>query len=203
MSQQPFPGTIDVKKFFSRRSQLTSVLPRQSLKRLGQYLHETDAENGDEIEVKLDFIQDDEGRFILGGAIQGNILLSCQRCLQAAEYKLDSDFSIQIVDELKAAGDRELAEDELDVAVSVDGKLDLLALIEDEVILSLPLVIYHDDKDCNQKLTELQTNEEQGAASKPFAELAALKSQLNLAKSSKDSDKEIGQKKGQKKDQKN
>lgn len=181
MSQLPFSEIVDVKKFFSRQTQLSFVLSQSALKRLAQYVNDTDASNGSEIEIELDFIQDEEGRFILRGIMQGRMLLTCQRCLQAVEYELASDFNVQIVDELKVSGDRELAQDELDVVVSLEGKLDLLALIEDELILSLPLVVYHKEQDCNQALVDLQSNAQQVTAARPFAELAALKSQLNLA----------------------
>ena len=196
MSQQPFPEIVDVKKFFSRQSPLSFVLSQSRLKRLAQYLNEVEASNGSEIDVELNLIQDEEGRFILSGTMQGRMSLTCQRCLQEVEYDLASDFIVRVVDELKAGGDRELAQDELDVVVSVDGKLDLLALIEDELILSLPLVIYHKEQDCNQTLVEMQSSAQQKTAAKPFAELAALKKQLKLAADENDESKDSKGSKG-------
>lgn len=182
MSLQPFPETIEVRKFFSRQAHITASLPLQKFERLEQYLVKDEADDSSEIDLKLDFIQDDEGRFILVGSMKGGLLLSCQRCLRGVEFILSSDFRVQILDELKVSGDRELAEDELEVVLSSEGELDLLALVEDEVILSLPLVIYHEQTDCNQALVDLKLSEQQELESKPFAELEVLKSQLKLAK---------------------
>lgn len=183
MSLQPFPETIEVKKFFSRQAHITASLPMQKLERLKQYLVKAETDDSSEIDLRLDFIQDDEGRFILTGTMEGVLVLSCQRCLRGVEFTLSSDFKVQIVDELKVSGDRELAEDELEVVLSNEGVLDLLALVEDEVILSLPLVIYHEQADCNQALVDLKRSSQQELGSKPFAELEALKSQLELEKS--------------------
>ncbi|MDG2091530.1 MAG: DUF177 domain-containing protein [Gammaproteobacteria bacterium] len=183
MSLQQFPETVEVKKFFSRQGQLTTSLPLQKFTRLEQYLANVEADDSSEIEVDLDFIQDDEGRFILKGSMKGALLLSCQRCLQGVEYSLSSDFRVQIIDELKVGGDTELAKDELEVVLSTEGKLNLFELVEDEVILSLPLVVYHDEPDCNQVLVDLNRSAEQNIESKPFAELEVLKKQLSSEKS--------------------
>ncbi|MBN4053275.1 DUF177 domain-containing protein [Haliea sp. AH-315-K21] len=183
MLLQSFPEIIDVKKFFSRQARLRAPLPLQLLKRLEQYLNKAEGGNSSAIDVDLDFSQDEESRFILVGKMKGRVLLSCQRCLQAVEYSLSSDFKVHVINELKISGDRELAEDELEVVLSLEGKLDLLALVEDELILSLPLVIYHDEADCNQALIDLQASSRREIGSKAFAELAVLKNQLKSSKS--------------------
>lgn len=178
MSQQPFPEIIDVRKFFSQGVHLKASLPLLSCKRLEPYLSKAEGFAKSKIDVNLVFRKDDEGRYILDGELESTLFLPCQRCLQGIEHSLSSEFSVQVLDELKVSGDRELAEDELEVVLSFEGKLDLLALVEDELILSLPLVIYHDKLDCNPKLVSIQQSAGQATGSKPFAELAVLKQQL-------------------------
>jgi len=182
MSLQPFPEIIDVRKFFSQQAHIKASLPLNSLKRLEKYLNKAEEYCSLEIEVDLEFIQGDESMFILAGKMKGALFLSCQRCLQGVEYKLSTDFRVQVLDELKVSGDRELAEDELEVVLSLEGKLDLLALVEDEVILSLPFVIYHDEADCNQVLVDLQVSSRQKIEPEAFAELGVLKNQLKSGK---------------------
>ncbi len=182
MSLQPFPEIRGVRKLFSQQAHIKASLPLYSLKRLEKYLNKAEEYCSSEIEVDLEFIQGDENRFILAGEMKGALFLSCQRCLQGVKYRLSSDFRVQVLDELKVSGDRELAEDELEVVLSLEGKLDLLALVEDEVILSLPLVIYHDETDCNQSLVDLQVSSRQKVESKAFAELEVLKNQLKSGK---------------------
>ena len=181
MSLQQFPEIVEVKKFFSRQGHLTASLPLARFKRLEQYLIKVKANGSSEIEVDLDFIHD-EGRFVLEGTIQAALHLSCQRCLQGAEYNLSSDFRVQVIDGLQDKGDRELAQSELEVVLSVDGKLDLYELVEDEAILNLPLVVYHNESDCNQVLVDLNRAAQENIESKPFAELEVLRKQLTSAK---------------------
>ena len=186
MSLQPLPEIIDVRKFFSQGLHFKTSLPLQACMRLEPYLSKAEGFGNFKIEVDLAFMKDDEGRHILDGKLESTLFLPCQRCLQAIEHSLSSEFSVQVLDELKVSGDRELAEDELEVALSLDGKLDLLALLEDELILSLPLVIYHDMADCNPKLVNIQERGRQTLRSKAFAELEVLKEQLLSGKSKKD-----------------
>lgn len=179
MSLQQFPETIEVKKFFSRQAHIDATLPLSKFERLAQYLVKVDTSDSSEILIHLDFIEDDEAGFVLTGSMQGSLHLSCQRCLQGVDYSMSSDFRVQVIDELKVGGDRELAQDELEVVLGVEGKLDLFALVEDELILSLPVVVYHDEPDCNQVLVDLNSKAEQDIEAKPFAELAELKKQLS------------------------
>lgn len=182
MSLQPFPEIINVKNFFSRQGNLRATLALQLFRRLEQYFNKTEGNNSSTIEVNLDFIQDDENQFIVDGKMVGTLLLSCQRCLKPLIYPLSSGFRVKVLEELQVNGDRELEEDELDVVLSVGGKLDLLALVEDELIMSLPLVSYHDDSDCNQILIGLQLNSRQKDVSKLFPELELLKNRLKSGK---------------------
>ncbi len=186
MSQQPFPETIEVRKFFPRQVHLTASLPVSRLDRLKAYLTENDTVRESGIDMELDFFQDENAQNILSGKLAGVLELPCQRCLRGVAYELESSFSVKVVDDLgvkEEKGDRELAEDELDIGLSTAGTLDLLGLIEDEIILSLPLAIYHENDDCNQKLTGLQRKSTEATEAGPFAELASLKKQLYTEKS--------------------
>ena len=54
--------------------------------------------------------------------------------------------------------------------------MDLLGLLEDELILSLPLVAYHDELNCNEALVALKASAQNKPS--PFAELETLKVQM-------------------------
>lgn len=185
MSPQSFPEIIDVRKFFSQGVHLKSSLPLQLCNRLEPYLSKTEGFGNSKIEVDLFFIKDDKGGYILDGTLESTLFLPCQRCLKGLEHALTSEFSVHVLDELKVSRDRELDEDELEVVLSIEGKLDLLALVEDELILSLPLVVYHDETDCNPTLVNIQESS-RSMESKPFAELEVLKQQLLAGKSKKE-----------------
>jgi uncharacterized protein len=77
------------------------------------------------------------------------VRLQCQRCLQPMPQLLDTQRRLRFVaDEDEAARLDELSED--DVLALHNGRVDLLELVEDELILALPLVPRHED--CPQPL---------------------------------------------------
>tara|TARA_R110000824_G_scaffold288508_2_gene476649 strand:+ start:239987 stop:240553 length:567 start_codon:yes stop_codon:yes gene_type:complete len=176
MSLLPFPEKIDVRKFFSRHVNFNTNLPLSAFSRLSEFIRPGAEIDSSELKVELNYIVDEEGRFLISGRMNGLVDLTCQRCLQGVEHKLSTEFKVQILDELEEGGDRELAEDELDVALAQEGQLDLLGLLEDELILSLPLVAYHDELNCNEALVALKASAQNKPS--PFAELETLKVQM-------------------------
>lgn len=107
---------------------------------------------------------------------RGTVHLTCQRCLQPVAQVLEVDRTILFVaGEDKAAQlDEELDEDVL----ALPRWLDLVTLIEDELILALPIVPMHEA--CPQPLAfdgEAGADPDDGEPERPnpFAALAALK----------------------------
>lgn len=100
--------------------------------------------------------------------------LQCQRCLQPVEVPVHIDRAVRFVrgEDEAAALDADVEDDVLALTRS----LDLQELIEDEVLLALPLVPRHDE--CPQPLPnpadEIEASGEEEPH--PFAALAALKS---------------------------
>ncbi len=105
---------------------------------------------------------------------QARVSLSCQRCLQPVEETLTLDRWIRFVrDEETAAA---LDADGDDDVLALGGRLDLQELIEDELLLALPLVPRHGQ--CPQPLPMAAGEEdldEEVEKPNPFAALAALK----------------------------
>ncbi|MDO9461549.1 MAG: DUF177 domain-containing protein [Alphaproteobacteria bacterium] len=101
------------------------------------------------------------------------VALECQRCLQPVRLALQVTRSFRFVaDEDEAARLDEESEDD-DVLV-LPRRLDLLELIEDELILALPLVPRHDDCTAPASAGEpAQVADDK--APHPFAALAALR----------------------------
>ncbi len=97
------------------------------------------------------------------------VLMTCQRCLQAKVVALDVRRSLRFVqgEDVAARIDEDSEEDVL----ALSATLDLHDLIEDELILALPLVPRHDD--CTLPLSP-ERNVASSAES-PFAALAALR----------------------------
>jgi len=102
--------------------------------------------------------------------------LTCQRCLQPMAQDLGVDRTIRFVpgEDQAEQLDEELEEDVL----ALPRTLDLAELIEDELILALPIVPMH--VACPQPLTSVgevdaDLSETEEAPANPFAVLAALR----------------------------
>jgi len=75
-------------------------------------------------------------------AVHGSVWLMCQRCLQPYSQHLDVDATYRIVATEEEADEFPLDDDEVEVIVG-SRQFDLVDLIEEELLLSLPLVPKH------------------------------------------------------------
>ena len=83
------------------------------------------------------------GEPLLRLELTGSLPLQCQRCLE----RLDSPLDVNVLYELRSGG--ELTQDDLEDDsrdfLPLDRAMDVVALIEDEVILALPVAPRHED----------------------------------------------------------
>jgi uncharacterized protein len=102
------------------------------------------------------------------------VWLQCQRCLQpvSVPVEVNRDFRLVAGEDAAARLDTEIEEDVLELTRS----LDLRELIEDEILLALPLVPRHES--CPVPLPTPAADETTGRQDNPFAELEALKRRL-------------------------
>jgi uncharacterized protein len=170
MSSAPFPERIDAVKMFARMGSITAELPLARLQRLSDQLS---GKTG-VVDVDVLFGTDEEGRRHLSGTLDARVQVACQRCLQDMELDLHCELSLLVFDTEDEV--QELPESRDAVTMTEDG-LDVVALIEDELILSLPMIPMHADVGCNRVLNALKQGEGPVAEERPnpFAILAGLK----------------------------
>ena len=101
------------------------------------------------------------------------VTLECQRCLQPMRWPLEARRRIFFVDGEDAAA--ALDADHDDDVLALAPTLDLPSLVEDELLLSLPIVPRHEV--CPEPLPRAFADEDEAGAAEasPFAALAALK----------------------------
>jgi uncharacterized protein len=107
-------------------------------------------------------------------ACQAEVALTCQRCLKPVTETLDVDRWIRFVDTEAEAEALDVDSD--DDVLALPRHLDARELIEDELLLALPLVPRHGS--CPEPLPQAQdggTAEGEEERPNPFAKLAALK----------------------------
>ena len=171
------PEHLDVANFAAQGGELSGYWPLRSLERLYGVTDKQAGVNAeDEVswhlcgEVRRARASDKE--IWLTVKAEAKVRLQCQRCLQPMLVTLRSNSDIRFVagEEQAAALDEESDEDVLALSRSLDAK----SLIEDELLLALPLVPKHDS--CPEPLIAPTNEVEESQQPHPFAALAKLKS---------------------------
>lgn len=119
------------------------------------------------LSVRLFGWRDEEGKSWLQLAITGDPVLCCQRCLGGVRFPLAITSRLQLIAPGEDWPDDDLVDDSAD-AIAADKALALVSLIEDEVLLALPIAPRHEH--CESPGANIDV-----PAASPFAALAALK----------------------------
>jgi uncharacterized protein len=120
---------------------------------------------------------DADGRPFLGLAVKGKLVLACQRCLEPMVHEVNVGSQLLLARDEAQAAAVPLEELEFDAVVGSE-RFDLGELIEDEIILSLPLVPKHDrckDAQSGWRAEDHAASEQVALRTSPFAGLAGAK----------------------------
>lgn len=171
IARQLLPHSVDALKFCQQRAEVSGLLPVSMLPRLSGQLQLPEGE----IAVELQFGVDDQSRKTMQGHLQAILPLQCQRCLERLDVAVSADLSLALVwtDEQAAQLPRTL-----DPVLMESQELDLHKIIEDEVLLALPLVANHEPGSCEPPRSSAGqlADDEPVRTANPFQVLAALKS---------------------------
>ena len=142
------------------------------LERLQEYLA------GDEADIwaAISFTLDDSGRKHITGSIKAKLRVECQRCLEPLSIDLLEEFNLILVADEAAAKD---LEKQFDPWIIEDNKIFLADVIDEQLVLSMPIVNYHHSGPCAE-LTGHKSDADEtevAKATNPFAVLASLKKQ--------------------------
>ncbi|MFP5417555.1 MAG: YceD family protein [Gammaproteobacteria bacterium] len=89
---------------------------------------------------------DQLGSLSLKVTVQGRVEMTCQRCLGAMQHAIEIDRAVYLA---RTGLELERLDDMPDSdAILVDERLDLVGLVEDEVLLDLPLAAMHEAGQC-------------------------------------------------------
>lgn len=153
---------VDAIAFAREGRQLAGREPVTRFERLSELVV---APSGDVVFEVSGFSTDDSEHF-LDIAVTASIEIQCQRCLEAMSWPVATSSRLRLVPPDQPLPDEALEEEEFD-PVHATIRFDLLAVIEDEILLSLPFAPRHED--CNTpRPTEGVVKES------PFAVLAQL-----------------------------
>ncbi len=134
-------------------------------------LHDLLAEISGEVAYRLQGYKGERGQSMLHVVVNGVLPLACQRCLGAIHFELDVDSVLELIPEGNELSQDELEDDTRDF-LPVAGELDVAELVEDEILLALPVAPRHER--CG-----LPGAAAAGERINPFAALAGLKGKPN------------------------
>ena len=117
------------------------------------------------------------GIHLLTGVVSARVQMICQRCLGLANINIDRDFELALVNsDVEAA----LIQDDYETYELKKGRLVTSELIEDELLLSLPIIPMHaHESDCDPAMLHIlrHNSKERGnrQSTNPFEVLKNLK----------------------------
>lgn len=120
--------------------------------------------------IELEFGKDGQRIAYLRGSIRANLLLVCQRCLQPLELSVYVEPCLGLV---TSAQQIEVLPDNYEPLLLEAQTVSLSTIVEDELMLALPIVPKHDDEKCIKQKTVISS--EDVLRKHPFAVLTQLK----------------------------
>lgn len=160
MFTRPFIDSLD---FAHRGGELSGEVPLAELPRMADLL----ADSEGKISYKLHGFEGTDRKPQLELTLEGVCSLRCQRCLNALTYPIKLVSKLRLVSE-GDTGDADIEDDEVD-NIPAEKRLDVLALLEEELLLSLPIAPKHALGECEIAAEGLSRS------NNPFAVLAGLK----------------------------
>jgi DUF177 domain-containing protein len=134
---------IDVLGFARNGEELRGEIPVSEMPRLQDLL--VSAEGS--VSYVLRGWQNRDGKSLLELALQGELQLRCQRCLQGMPYLINTKSQLMPVPE-NELGDLVSEEEGIDL-IPVQDHMNILEMIEEEILLGLPLAPRHESGKCN------------------------------------------------------
>lgn len=142
MSESIAGTVIDCLEFARDGAVLERRVGLDELPRLADVL----VTRADRLSVRLEGWRDRQGKSWLHLAIAGELVLHCQRCLDAVRFPLAIDSRLQLIAPGEEWPDDELVDDSAD-AIAAERALSVVSLVEDEVLLALPIAPRHEGCD--------------------------------------------------------
>ena len=158
----PLPETLVPRRAAQQALALAGTVPPSALPRLSEAF-----DLGGPVTVALNFSQLDEHSVRLTGKLATTVRLHCQRCLEWFETALEADVDVEF------GPARAEPETDREIVAGDDQPLALTEFVEDELLLSAPMVATHPEAACFPP-GELRETLSTGAVRRPFGELGHL-----------------------------
>ena len=142
MNKLKLPITIDPYKSAQRRLECEGIFEMSGMNRLLAACESC----GGQVKVNVKFNVDELGLVVISGEGSTSVALACQRCTDVFEQALEVSFTFSPAKNAEVAAELPSYYDAIEL--DENGEINLLELVEDELMLAMPLIPRHPVKDC-------------------------------------------------------
>lgn len=172
MQKVRIPISVDPVKSAQKRLTYEGLVPSVNMQRLGEAVINTPQD----IEVSLQFDVDQQRISFFAGHAEATVGVICQRCNQPMQLNLEANFAYAPL--TKRQSEEKIPEAYEPVELNETGEVMLHDVVEDELLLAMPIVTMHEQEDCEvdrdaMKFGELPPEAEE--ETNPFKVLQGLK----------------------------
>jgi uncharacterized protein len=174
LMQPLIPEFLDFVQKADHGVTIKGVWPLNRMPRFAAMLQNDDGQ----VQVDVQFGRHGKLR-TLSGELSADLVVTCQRCLQAMQYPLQTQLNLALI---KNDAQADTLPDEFEPLLLEAEAINLPEVIEDELLLALPLVLIH-EHDCSDFLQQQVQQQKQDAVvaaeqkvkNNPFAVLKDLR----------------------------
>ena len=172
--QKQIPETVNFVHQVERNRTLEGGYRLGKLARLQEVLAVDTGNDDRQVTAKVEFCHS-VGFASIKGKVSATLLIECQRCLEPMEIEVEGRFKFALID---SEEEMELLPDEFEPYLLEGEEQSIIDLVEDELLLCIPMVTMHDNA-CSEVMVKQQKEiEAQKEAAHPFAALKNLKDKL-------------------------
>lgn len=169
------PEFIDPWLLADRGAIIAGEYDLTSLERLNGLLQEREGS----VSFELNFSRDAKSRARITGFVRSELRLECQRCLEMMRMPVDAQLDLVVI---QVSAEAEIIPDECEPVMVEDGLLKVVDLVEDELLLAVPLIPMHEPEQCSVHPTDrvicAESADQDGPAeASPFAILSSMKAE--------------------------
>lgn len=166
---QLLPEIVNIPDQVKKSGLIEGNWPLSRLPRLEGLLVDTESS----LEAKLQFAKNGEGIAYVAGEIRTELALTCQRCMEPVQKHVECQFKLAF---LQSEKDAENLPDDMEAYIIDGSECSIIELIEEELLLSLPIVSKH-ESDCSDILNDQRQRrlKETKVKPNPFAVLKNIK----------------------------
>lgn len=176
MQKVKIPLSITPAKAALKRMTYDGVIVKGELSRL---LDVAELLN-DHVNVSIECGIDSQDLVVIQGTASASLELTCQRCGHGLKQDVSSEFIYTPIRDAAEESEEPIPEAYEEIELNEVGEINLVHLVEDELMLALPIVAMHEPEDCsrNEKdmtFGELAPEATEQEKSNPFDVLKKLK----------------------------